>query len=196
MTSNRISRGLLTAAVLFLAAAARAEKWKIDSDRSSARFSVRHLMVENVTGGFSRVSGTIQEDEKDVSRSRIEAVIDATTVDTKDAERDRHLRSGDFFDAAKHPEIRFVSTQIRAAGPGRLSVIGNLTIRGVTRPVALDVRTSPEKNDGSGRRRSATATVTVNRKDFGIVWNQVLDSGGVAVGDEVAITLSIEATPA
>ena len=194
---NRTKRRLIAfCAIALLGRGARAEKWKIDADRSSARFSVRHLMVENVTGGFSRVSGTIETDPKDVARSRIEAVIDATTIDTKDAGRDRHLRSADFFDVKKFPEMRFVSTSIRAAGPDRLTVLGNLTIRGATRPVTLDVRTSPEKNDGSGRRRSATATVTVNRKEFGLVWNQVLDSGGVAVGDEVAITLSIEASPA
>jgi polyisoprenoid-binding protein YceI len=194
---NRKQRVVIAAAAIaLLGREARAERWKIDPDRSSARFSVRHLMVENVSGGFSRISGTIDADEKDVARSRIEAVIDATTVDTKDSGRDRHLRSADFFDVSRYPEIRFVSTQVRAAGSGRLSVLGNLTMRGATRPVTLDVRTSPERKDGSGRRRSATATVTVHRKDFGIVWNQVLDAGGVAVGDDVAITLSIEASSA
>jgi len=192
-----LARILLAAcAASSLAGPAPAGTRKIDPDRSSARFSVRHMMVENVTGGFSRISGTIEADEADVARSRIEADIDAATVDTKDADRDRHLRSADFFDVKKFPRIRFVSTSVRPAGPDRLTVLGNLTIRGATRPVTLDVRTSPEKNDGSGKRRLATATVTVNRKDFGIVWNQVLDSGGLAVGDEVAITLSIEASPA
>lgn len=183
-------------AASFLAGSAAAEKWTIDRGRSSARFSVRHMMIENVTGGFSRVAGTIDVDVKDPARSRIDASIDAATIDTKDAERDGHLRSADFFDVRKFPVIRFVSTSVRPAGPDRLTVLGNLTIRGATRPVTLDVRTSPEKNDGSGRRRSATANATINRKDFGIVWNQVLDSGGVAVGDEVEVTLSIEAFPA
>jgi polyisoprenoid-binding protein YceI len=184
---------LAACAAWFLAGPAAAEKWTIDPGRSSARFSVRHLMIENVTGGFSRVSGTIDVDGKDVTRSRIEAAIDATTIDTKDADRDRHLRSADFLDVAKFPEIRFASTKIRAVEPGRLAVSGNLTIRGATRPVTLDVRTSPDKDDGSGKRRAATATATIHRKDFGLVWNEVLETGGVAVGDDVTITLSIEA---
>jgi len=197
-TSMKTTRSVLLAvcAAALLVRPAAAEKWKIDPARSSARFSVRHLMVENVTGGFTRVSGTIDLDGRDVTRSGIEALIDATTIDTRDADRDRHLRSADFFDVKKFPRIRFVSTSIRPAGPDRLTVVGNLTIRSATRSVTLDVRTSPEKNDGSGKRRSATAIGTIDRKDFGIVWNQVLDSGGVAVGDEVAITLSIEASPA
>jgi polyisoprenoid-binding protein YceI len=184
---------LVACAAWFLARPAAAEKWAIDPGRSSARFSIRHLMIENVTGGFSRVSGTIDVDGKDVTRSRIEASIDATTIDTKDAGRDRHLRSADFLDVANFPEIRFASTKIRPVEPGRLEVSGNLTIRGATRPVTLDVRTSPDKDDGSGKRRAATATATIHRKDFGLVWNEVLETGGVAVGDDVTITLSIEA---
>jgi polyisoprenoid-binding protein YceI len=184
---------LAACAAWFLARPAAAEKWAIDPGRSSARFSIRHLMIENVTGGFSRVSGTIDVDGKDVTRSRIEASIDATTIDTKDAGRDRHLRSADFLDVANFPEIRFASTKIRPVEPGRLEVSGNLTIRGATRPVTLDVRTSPDKDDGSGKRRAATATATIHRKDFGLVWNEVLETGGVAVGDDVTITLSIEA---
>jgi polyisoprenoid-binding protein YceI len=184
---------LAVCAVSVFAGPAAAEKWTIDPGRSSARFSVRHLMIENVTGGFSGVSGTIDVDGKDVTRSRIEAAVDATTIDTRDAGRDRHLRSAEFLDVAKFPSLRFVSTKIRPVEPGRLAISGNLTIRGATRPVTLDVRTSPDKDDGSGKRRSATATATIHRKDFGLVWNEVLETGGVAVGDEVTITLSIEA---
>jgi len=183
----------LTTAIALLAGPARAERWRIDPDRSVARFSVRHMMVENVTGEFSRVTGSIDLDPKDPSRSRIEAAIDARTVNTKDEERDRHLRSEDFFDVVRFPEIRFSATKIRRLAEDRFAVSGNLTIHGVTLPVELDVRTAPEAREGAGRRSAATATTVLHRKDYGILWNQVLDAGGVAVGDDVTVTLSIEA---
>ena len=172
----------------------RAETWTIDPSHSNAQFSVRHMMVSTVRGEFTRLSGTVELDGKDISGSTVEATIDATSVDTRNERRDGHLKSPDFFDVANHPTITFKSGKIERDIDGRLKVTGDLTIRGVTRPVVLDVEPlSPVVKDARGNLRSGTsATTRINRKDFGVSWNSTLDGGGVVVSDEVGITIDVE----
>ncbi len=172
----------------------QAGTWTIDPAHSSAQFSVRHMMVSTVRGEFTKLSGTVELDEKDVTQSKVEAIIDATTVDTRNERRDGHLKSADFFDVANHPTITFKSGKVEQAGGGRLKVEGDLTIRGVTRKVVLDVEPlSPAVKDAKGNLHSGTsATTRINRKDFGVSWNSTLDGGGVVVSDEVGITIDVE----
>ena len=186
----------MAATVLALPGAVTASTWDLDPAHTSVQFSVRHLMVSNVRGEFGKVSGTVEANEADPTRSRIQAEIDASTIDTRNEKRDTHLRSPDFFDVAKYPKMTFVSTKIEAAGAGRFKVTGDLTLHGVTRPVVLDVEgPTPEMKDPWGKTRAgAQATTKINRKDFGLTWNQALEAGGVAVGDEVTITIDVEAT--
>ena len=167
--------------------------WQLDATHSTAEFAVRHMMVATVMGTFKSLSGSVELDETRWEGSTIEAEIDATTVDTGVADRDAHLRSADFFDVAQHPKITFRSTAIEPGSEDRGTIRGALTIRGVTRPVALDVTYLGEIRDPWGnRRRGYSAETTLNRKDFGMTWNMVLDAGGVLVGDKVKVTLNIE----
>ena len=168
--------------------------WEFDPAHSFVEFSVRHLMISTVTGRFRSFKATIALDETSIENSHIQAEIDAANIDTGVADRDNHLRSADFFDVANHPTIMFRSTEIRHHGEGSGKIRGELTIRGVTRPVTLDVTDLGEIRDPWGnRRRGFTAETTLSRKDFGMMWNQVLDTGGVLVGDKVKVILNIEA---
>ncbi len=184
---------VVAALVLASPSMAFAAEYVIDSAHSAAQFSVKHMMVSNVRGAFSKVTGTANIDEKDMTRSTVEAVIDATTVNTNEPKRDEHLRSADFFDTAKYPTITFKSTKVEKAGEN-FKVTGNLTMHGVTKPVVLDVEgfTTEAKDPWGNTKRGGTATTKINRKDFGLGWNSVLETGGVAVGEEVAITLDLE----
>lgn len=170
------------------------EHYVIDPSHSSAQFSVRHLMISNVKGEFAGMTGTIAYHPDNLEASRVEAVIDANTINTRDEQRDAHLRSADFFDTAKHPTLTFRSKEFTSSN-GRLGVRGDLTIRGVTREVllAVDGPTSEVKDPWGNYRFGVTATARVNRKDWGLMWNSVLETGGVMVGDEVTITLDLEA---
>lgn len=183
----------VAALVLASPSLAFAAEFVIDSAHSAANFSVKHMMVSNVRGAFSKVTGSANIDEKDITKSTVEAVIDATTVNTNEPKRDEHLRSADFFDTAKYPTITFKSTKVEQAGQN-LKVTGNLTMHGVTKPVVLDVEgfTTEAKDPWGNIKRGGTATTKINRKDFGLGWNSVLETGGVAVGEEVAITLDLE----
>ncbi len=165
--------------------------WVIDAARSKVGFSVRHMVVSKVRGRFARFSGRIALDETDVTRSRVEARIDVTSVETGDRERDEYLRTADFLDPARHPEIAFTSTRIERAGRERLRLVGDLTIRGVTRAVTLDVA----PRGGSGARRAFAATAAIDRKDFQLHWNALVEAGGFMVGDKLEIALEVEATP-
>ena len=168
-------------------------QWQLDPTHSSAEFAVRHMMVATVKGSFKSLAGTVGLDEAEWANSRIEAVIDAATIDTGVADRDNHLRSADFFDVAQHPKITFRSTAIEPQAGDAGKVRGDLTIRGVTQPVTLDVTYLGEIKDPWGNRRRGYAAETVlNRKDFGMTWNMVLDTGGVLVGDKIKVTLNIE----
>ncbi len=184
-----------TLALLTLSSASSlAQTWTIDPNHSNAQFAVRHMMVSTVRGEFGKLSGTVDFDGKDVSKAAVQAKIDSTSINTRVADRDTHLKSADFLEVDKFPAITFKSKRSSPAGDGRFTLVGDLTIRGVTREVTLDVEgpSSPIK-DGSGNvRAGATATTKINRRDFGLTWNRVLEAGGVTVGDEVAVTIDIE----
>ena len=171
----------------------QAVKYTIDPAHSTAGFKVRHLMVANVRGEFSGVTGAVVFDPGAPENSRVEARIDATTIHTRDDQRDAHLKSADFLDVEKFPAITFVSRRIAGAG-AEWKVTGDLTIHGVTREVTLDVEgPAPEAKDPWGNVKSgATAVTRISRKEFGMEFNMVLETGGVMVGDEVAITLEVE----
>jgi polyisoprenoid-binding protein YceI len=168
--------------------------YAIDPAHTTVDFKVRHLMVSNVRGEFSGVSGAVVYDPKDPANSKFEATIDATTIHTRDPQRDAHLKSADFLDVEKYPKITFVSTNITPVDEGEWKVTGNLTIHGVTKEVTLKVEgPTPETKDPWGNVKiGAAATAKINRKDFGLVWNVGLETGGVLVGDEVTIHLEVE----
>lgn len=170
------------------------EKWEIDSSHSGIHFSVRHLVVAKVRGQFARWSGSFVAEDGDLSRAKLEVVIDASSIETGVADRDTHLKSPDFFDVASFPEITFKSTRIEQRSDEALRVTGDLTIRGVTREVVLDVESAGQTKDPWGNLRAGfSAKTAVDRKDFGLTWNQVLEAGGVMVGDRVTIEIDIEA---
>jgi polyisoprenoid-binding protein YceI len=167
--------------------------WSIDASHSTAGFAVRHLVISQVRGEFSSFSGKLALDEADAASSRVEATLDVNSISTRVADRDVHLRSADFFDAAKYPTITFRSTKVARAGKERLAITGDLTLHGVTRPVTLDAVASPEvKGMGGETRRGFSATTKISRRDFGLTWNKLVEAGP-AIGDEVVITLDIEA---
>jgi polyisoprenoid-binding protein YceI len=172
--------------------------WDFDHAHSSIDFTVRHMLVSKVRGRFTKWSGKLELDEQDIARSRVDVDIDVASVDSHEPQRDAHLRSNDFFAASDHPRITFRSKRVEPRGSDRLAVTGDLTIRGTTREVVLDVeRGGVVARDPWGKRRAGfTATATIDRKDFGVSFNQVLDQGGLALGEKVAITIEIEATTA
>ena len=168
--------------------------WNIDPVHSSAQFKVKHMMISNVKGEFNAVTGALKLDGADITNSRIEASIDAATINTRDAQRDTHLKSGDFLDVEKSPVLTFQSTRVSKTGDSELAVEGDLSIRGVTRNVVFEVEgpSSSTKDPWGNTRIGLSATTRINRKDFGLTWNAALETGGILVGDEVAITLDVE----
>lgn len=168
--------------------------WNIDPAHSVAEFKVKHMMISNVKGHFPRVSGSLTLDESNLSNSRAEASIEAASIETRDAQRDAHLKSADFFHVEKFPTLTFKSTRVRLERAGELSVEGDLTIRGVTRPVVFSVEgpTPPAKDPWGNTRIAVSATTKINRSDFGLTWNAALETGGILVGDEVTITLDVQ----
>lgn len=191
---KRIIASISTIVALAFPAFAFASTWTIDPDHSNIGFKVRHLMVSNVRGSFDKHSGTVEIDDKDITRSKVNISIDTNSINTNVQKRDEHLRSADFFDVAKYPTMTFVSKKVAKAGKDKLKVTGDLTLHGVTKQVVLDVvgPTKESKDPWGNIRKGATATTKINRKDFGLVWNAALETGGVTVGDEVTITLEIE----
>jgi polyisoprenoid-binding protein YceI len=191
---SRIAATAGLAAVLSLPAGATTSEWKIDPQHSSAQFSVRHMAISTVRGAFSKVNGTIVLDDKDVAKSTVDVTIDVSTVDTREPARDNDLRSDKFFDVAHFPVMIFKSKRVEQVAPGKLKVTGDLTIRGTTKEVVLDVEgPTPSVKDPWGNvRAAATATSKVNRQDFGVEWNATLDNGGVVVGDDVNIVIDAE----
>ncbi|MES1204562.1 MAG: YceI family protein [Pseudomonadota bacterium] len=180
-------------------AAAAPVTWEVDSGHSTAQFKVRHLMVSNVRGALGPVTGTVQIDEKDIARSRVTVSIDARGIDTREPKRDEHLRSADFLDVAQHPTITFRSTSVRATSvragkAGALEVTGDLTIRGITKSVTLAVDALPPaiKDPWGNTKRGAVARASINRKDWGLVWNMALETGGVVVGERIDIEIEVE----
>jgi polyisoprenoid-binding protein YceI len=185
---------LLLAVVALLPALALAgtSTWSVDASHSTAGFSVKHLVISQVRGDFRAFSGTLTLDDADVTRSTVEATLDVNSIDTRVADRDAHLKSPDFFDAAKYPAITFKSTKVAKAGKTGLKVTGDLTLHGVTKPVTLDVTASPEVKGMFGEtRRAYSATTKIARKDFGLTWNKLVEAGP-AVGDEVTIAFDLE----
>jgi polyisoprenoid-binding protein YceI len=168
--------------------------YSIDPAHSSAHFVVRHMMIANVRGSFSKVEGAVEYDPENPAGSTIEATIEAASISTMDAQRDAHLRSADFLDVEKYPAITFRSKRIEPAGEGEVRVTGELTIHGVTREVSLKVEgPTPETKDPWGNvRLGASAATRIKRSDFGLTWNAALETGGFLVGDELKIELEIE----
>jgi polyisoprenoid-binding protein YceI len=192
---KNLLKSVVAVAALAAPSLALASTWEIDSGHSSANFTVKHMMVTNVKGGFGKVTGSLNLDDKDVTKSSITATIDATTIDTRHEQRDGHLKSPDFFDVAKHPNLTFKSKKVEKAGEGKLKVTGDLTLRGVTKEVVLDVDASFKESKspfGNAIVTGLSATTKLNRKDFGLNWNKTLETGGVLVGEEVSVALEIE----
>ena len=184
-------------AVLFVLASTAvlaADVYDIDVAHSQVGFTVKHLGISTVPGKFEKFSGTITLTREDPAAAKVEATIDATSIDTGVETRDKHLKSPDFFDVARFPELKFVSTKNSPLKDGRFVMEGKLTMHGVTKPVKMDVQFGGKAKDPWGGERAAfTASTTINRKDFGVSYNKVLDNGGLMVSDEVNITLQIEA---
>ena len=168
--------------------------WNIDPAHSGAEFKVKHMMISNVKGKFSGLSGVLKLDETNYARSTVEASIPVSTVNTGDEKRDGHLVSADFFDAEKFPAMTFKSTRIESVGGGDYEVTGDLTIHGVTKPVVLKLEdvSEPSKDPWGNHRIGLSVTTRINRKDFELGWNAALETGGVLVGEEVTITLDVE----
>ena len=196
MNGPFLTAGMLAglAAALALPASAGTTTYQIDPRHSSAGFGVTHLMISTVRGEFHGVTGTVVVDDSDISRSSVLVTIDATTVDTREPDRDKHLKSEAFFDVAKYPTITFQSTKVERNSDGNLKVTGDLTIRGVTKTTVLTATLpkAPIKDPWGLQRTAVSASAKINRQDFGVAWNQKLDSGGVVVGDDVNITLDVE----
>lgn len=168
--------------------------WNIDPAHTVAEFKVKHMMISNVKGQFTEVSGRLVIDETDVTRSSIVATINAASIQTREPQRDGHLKSSDFFHVEQFPTLAFVSRSVARKGGDELTVTGDLTIRGVTRTVTFTVEgpTPPAKDPWGNTRIGLTATTKVNRKDYGLNWNAALETGGILVGDEVTITLDVQ----
>jgi polyisoprenoid-binding protein YceI len=170
--------------------------YQIDSAHTHAQFKVRHLMVSNVKGDFDKVTGTIEFDESNPSASSINVTVDVASISTREPQRDAHLKSADFFDVEKFPTITFVSTGVVKSGEESFEVVGDLTLHGVTKTIDLSVEdVTPEVKDPFGLlRRGASAKATILRSDFDLKYNSILEAGGVAIGDQVHITIDIEFT--
>jgi polyisoprenoid-binding protein YceI len=168
--------------------------WNIDPVHSLAEFKVKHMMISNVKGHFGTFTGVLTLNEADLAKSQVEASIDTASINTRDDQRDTHLKSEDFFHAGKFPKLSFKSTRITPTGEGELAVAGDLTIRGVTRNVVFNVEgpTPPAKDPYGNMRLGLSATTKINRKDFGLTWNAALETGGILVGDDVTITLDVQ----
>ena len=167
--------------------------WAIDATHTNVEFAVRHLMIATVKGRFADVQGTVSLDAVDLSKSRVDVTIQTASIDTREARRDEHLRSADFFNVDVYPTLTFRSRRVTDAAGDRFRLIGDLTIAGVTREVVLDVTSTGRARDPWGGERSAfQATTTIKRSEFGLTWNQALETGGVLVGDEIKIAIDAE----
>lgn len=191
---KRFIISLIAIIAVVIPTVSQASTWKIDPDHSHVGFQVQHLMIANVYGVFTMFNGVVTIDDNDITKSKVTVTIDTNSINTNVAKRDEHLRSADFFNVAQYPTMTFVSQKILKGDTGALQIIGNLTLHGVTRQVVLNARV-PEKisKDPWGNlRRGATASTTINRKDYGLLWNAVLETGGIAVGNDITITLDVE----
>jgi polyisoprenoid-binding protein YceI len=187
---------LAVAAILPLAASAETTTWTIDPVHSTSSFAVKHLVITTVHGQFGKTTGTVQYDEQDPTKSKAEATIDVTTINTQNDNRDADLKSANFFDVANHPNMTFKSTKVEKVGDGKFKVTGDLTIRGNTKPVTLDVTSSQAVKGMEGElRRAFSATGRINRKDFGLTYSKTVEAGPI-VGDNVDLTIEAETVKA
>lgn len=167
--------------------------WQIDPAHSNIEFAVRHLMISTVRGRFGRLNGTVDFDDRHPTRSSVRLSIETDSIDTREERRDAHLRSADFFEVDRFPAITFVSTGLTGVVTGNFTVTGELTIRDITRPVTLEVSSEGQGADPWGNQRAGySAKARLRRSEFGLSWNQLIEAGGVAVGDEIAITIDVE----
>jgi polyisoprenoid-binding protein YceI len=190
---SRLTLAATLVAILAVSSPAAVTTWQIDPAHTAAGFSVKHMMISTVRGQFKGVTGTVNWDDQDISKSSVDVTIDANTVDTGEPKRDADLKSANFFDVAHYPTITFKSVKIEKISAAKMKVAGDLTIRGITKPVVLDVEgPSGAIKDPYGNTRVAlNATTTINRMDYGVKWNAKLD-GGVVVGDDVNINIDLE----
>ena len=180
-------------AILVTAGPAFAQSWQIDTAHSRAQFTVRHLMISNIRGDFGAVTGTVEYDGKDITKAKVNATIDVKSISTRVEKRDEHLKTDDFLDVANHPTMTFVSTSITPAAGGKYNMAGNLTIRGTTKPVTFELTAPSGPITTRGATKiGASASGTINRKDFGVKYHEVMDNGGLGVADEVFIQLDVE----
>ena len=189
------TRLALGATILMLSVPASANTWEIDTAHSSASFSVRHMMISTVRGAFGKMTGSVSWSKPDCSDARVDITIDAASIDTRDSERDANLRGPDFFDVAKFPTLTFKSKHVaKGKAKGHLVLVGDLTMHGVTKEIAFDIAgpTPEQKAPWGAAVVAAEAKATIHRKDFGLNWNQMLESGGVLVGDEVQLDILVE----
>ena len=189
--SSLIALALMVAAPL----AASADTWQIDPVHTTVGFTVRHMMISNVRGQFTKVAGTITAKDSDPASVKVEATIDSSSIDTRSADRDADLKSANFLDVAKYPTMTFKSKKIEPAGTGKWKMGGDLTLHGVTKEVTLEVEgpTAPIKDPYGNTRAGGSATTKINRKDFGLAWNKALEAGGAVVGNEVTVSIDVEA---
>jgi polyisoprenoid-binding protein YceI len=168
--------------------------WNLDPVHSVAEFKIKHMMISNVKGQFTGITGVLTLDENDIAGSRVEATVNASTINTREAQRDTHLKSADFLGVEQFPTLSFRSTQVKRTGDDELAVTGDLTIHGVTRKVTFQVEgpTAAGKDPWGNTRIGLSATTKINRKDFGLTWNAALETGGILVGEDVTITLDLE----
>ena len=184
----------ILATSLLVAAAALADNYQVDTTHSEVSFKVSHLGISTVTGYFNDFTASFDLDPDDLSTLRVQATIQTKSVDTRVEDRDKRLKSADFFDVESYPEIRFTSSKAEVVGKNKVKLHGDLTIRGVTKPVVLDIEFKGAATGPMGHQRAAfVASTTINRKDFGVSWNKTLDNGGFIVGEEVRIQLELEA---
>lgn len=194
MRTTITAMSIALVAGILLPAASQAEAWKIESEHSQAGFSIRHMMVSKVNGQFNRVAGSVDYDGKDISKAKVNAEIDIAKVDTGESDRDKHLLTPDFFDLAKYPKMTFVSEKIQRQGDGKFTMTGKLTLHGVTKEVTLNCEgPTPQVKDPYGNICiGASASTKINRKDFGLTYNKVMDNGGAILADEVPVTIDLE----
>jgi len=189
-------RNMLLGALMVYSGSGFAASWVFDEAHSAADFSIRHMMVTNVKGTVTGIKGAVEIDDKDLTKSKVDVTLNVSSLDTRNQKRDEHLRSPDFFDAQKFPEMKFVSKKVQKDGKN-LKVTGDLTIKGITKSVTMLVDgPSPAVKDPWGKtKRGLSATTTLSRKDFGITWNKNLDGGGVVLGDDVKVSIEAELEP-
>jgi polyisoprenoid-binding protein YceI len=191
-----MSRTLIALAVVVAAPlAASADTWQIDPAHTTVGFTVRHMTISSVRGQFDKVAGTITANGNDPASAVIEATIDTASIDTRSADRDSDLKSPNFLDVTKYPTMTFKSKKIEPVGPGKYNVVGDLTLHGVTKEVTLAVEVSgtPIKDPWGNTRAGAFATTAISRKDFGLTWNKMIETGGAVVGDAVSVEINVEA---